>query len=181
VQAVAKRKGSVSSTIRVVLGCQPCGLCSDYFCRARNATLSSAESLPCWRSGRTIAQAGKALIWDTVTLIKLLDAFPRLRHNTFRVVEQRRQEMEQRFRELSTDDVPSGLSRELIRLSKRSGPGVENGEIHLSQTYLAQLTGTTVSTVSRLLSRWEKLGIVSVRREAVQVHDLATLAQFSES
>lgn len=131
-------------------------------------------------SAAQIAQAGTALIWDSVTFIKLLDAFPRLRHNTFRVVEQRLQEMEQRFRELSTDNVPSRLSSELIRLSKRLGSGVENGEIHLSQTDLAQLTGTTVSTVSRLLSRWEKLGIVSVRREAVQVHDLASLAQLSE-
>ena len=132
-------------------------------------------------SAAQIAQAGTALIWDTVTFIKLIDAFPRLRHNTLHVVEQRLQEIEQRFRELSTDDVPSRLSSELIRLSKRLGSGVENGEIHLSQTDLAQLTGTTVSTVSRLLSRWEKLGIVSVRREAIQVHDLAALAQFSES
>ena len=131
-------------------------------------------------SAAQIAQAGTALIWDTVMFAKLLDAFPQLRHNTFRVVEQRLQEMEQRFRELSTDNVPSRLSSELIRLSKRLGSGAENREIHLSQTDLAQLTGTTVSTVSRLLSRWEKLGIVSVRREAVQVHDLGMLAQLSE-
>jgi CRP/FNR family transcriptional regulator, nitrogen oxide reductase regulator len=128
-----------------------------------------------------IAQAGSAIVWDSGTFAKMLDHFPRLRVNTFRVLEQRLQEMEQRFRELSTDDVPSRLSSELIRLSKRFGTGVkENGEIRLSQADLAQLTGTTVPTVSRLLGRWEKLGIVSVRREAVQVHDLAALAQFSE-
>jgi len=69
----------------------------------------------------------------------------------------------------------------LIRLLKRFGSGVkDNGEIHLSQTDLAQLTGTTVPTVSRQLGRWEKLGIVSVRREALQIHDLAALARFSQ-
>lgn len=133
-------------------------------------------------SAAQIAQAGTALVWDSVTFSKLLDQFGRLRHNTFRLLESRLREMEQRFRELSTDEVPSRLSSELVRLSKRFGSGVrENGEIHLSQTDLAQLTGTTVPTVSRLLGRWEKLGIVSVRREAVQVHDVDALAQLSES
>ena len=128
------------------------------------------------------AQAGAALVWDSATFAKLLDDFAQLRHNTFRVLEERLREMEQRFRELSTDDVPSRLSSELIRLSKRFGSDIkENGEIHLSQTDLAQLTGTTVPTVSRLLGRWEKLGVVSVRRKAVQVHDLAALARFSQS
>lgn len=132
-------------------------------------------------SAAQIVQAGTALVWDSVTFSKLLDHFTRLRHNTFRILEQRLREMEQRFRELSMGDVPSRLSSELIRLSKRFGSGdKENGEIRLSQTDLAQLTGTTVPTVSRLLGRWEKLGIVSVRREAVQVHDVDALAQFSE-
>ena len=129
-----------------------------------------------------IAQVGSAVVWDSAIFAKLLDVFPQFRHNTFRVLEERLQEIEQRFRELSIDDVPSRLSSELIRLSRRFGSGIrENGEIHLSQTDLAQLTGTTVPTVSRLLSRWEKLGIVRVRREAVQVHDFTALAQFSDS
>ena len=132
-------------------------------------------------SAAQIAQAGFAIVWDSATFGKILDHFARLRHNTVRVLEERLQEMEQRFRELSTDDVPTRLSSELIRLSRRFGRDVkENGAIHLSQADLAQLTGTTVPTVSRLLGRWEKLGIVSVRREAVQVHDFAALAQFSD-
>jgi len=132
-------------------------------------------------SAAQTAQSGIALVWDSAIFARLLDRFVRLRHNTFRVLEERLQELEQRFRELSTDDVPSRLSSELIRLSKRfRSSAKENEEIHLSQTELAQLTGTTVCTVSRLLSRWERLGIVSVRREAVEVRDLAALAQFCE-
>lgn len=132
-------------------------------------------------SAAQIAQAGSAIVWDSATFAKMLDHFVWLRHNTFRVLEERLQEMEQRFRELSTDDVPTRLSSELIRLSKRFRCGLtENGEIHLSQADLAQLTGTTVPTVNRLLGRWQRLGIVSVRREAVQVHDFAALAQFSD-
>ena len=140
-----------------------------------------------WPDGKYDSSAqttlsGITLVWDSAIFAKLLDRFVRLRHNTFRVLEERLQELEQRFRELSTDDVPARLSSELIRLSTRFRSSTkQNREIHLSQTDLAQLTGTTVYTVSRLLSRWERSGIVSVRREAVEVHDLAALAQLSQS
>ena len=128
-----------------------------------------------------IAQHGTALVWDSLIFAKLLDEFPRLRRNTFRLLEERLQEMEQKFRELSTDEVPLRLSSELIRLSKHFQSNIkENGEIHLSQIDLAQLTGTTVSTICRLLSRWEKLGILSVRREVVQIHNPVALAELSE-
>ena len=133
-------------------------------------------------SSALAVQAGTALVWDSTTFTRLLDHFAGIRHNTFRILGEHLQEMEQRFRELSTEDVPSRLSSELIRLSKRFGQGVKGkGEIRLSQTDLAQLTGTTVSTVSRLLSRWERLGIVSVRREKVQVRNPSALTQFAQN
>ena len=132
-------------------------------------------------SAAQTALSGITLVWDSAIFAKLLDRSVRLRHNAFRVLEERLQELEQRFRELSTDEVPARLSSELIRLSKRFRSSTkENGEIRLSQTDLAQLTGTTMYTVSRLLARWERLGIISVRREAVEVHDLAALARFSD-
>jgi CRP-like cAMP-binding protein len=122
-----------------------------------------------------------ALVWEKATFDKLLDRFPAFELNTFRALEERLQELEQRFREVSTDKVGSRLSRELIRLSNRLGRASGNAEIGLSRSELAQLTGTTVFTVSRLLARWQTRGIISSRREAVQVHDFAALAQLSES
>jgi CRP/FNR family transcriptional regulator, nitrogen oxide reductase regulator len=122
-----------------------------------------------------------ALVWQAATFDKLLDRFPAFQRNTVRALEERLQELEQRFREVSTDMVGSRLSSELIRLSNRLGRASGNAEIGLSRSELAQLTGTTVFTVSRLLTRWQTLGIVSSRREAVRVHDFAALARFSES
>jgi CRP-like cAMP-binding protein len=131
-------------------------------------------------SSAQIVQPGTALVWDSGHFAKLLDHFALLRRNAMCDLEQRLQEMEQRFREISIEDVPSRLSGELIRLSSRVGEGViENREIHLSQTDFARLTGTTVSTVNRLLSRWQKLGIISIRRQAVRVHNHAALMQVS--
>ena len=127
-------------------------------------------------------QPSLALAWQVASFEKLLDRFPAFRRNTVRALEERLHEMEQRFREVSTENVGPRLSSELIRLSNRFGCGV-NGhcEIPLSRGALAQLTGTTLSTVSRLLCRWQRLGIVSIRREVVQVCDFAALTQLTLS
>jgi CRP-like cAMP-binding protein len=114
---------------------------------------------------------------------KLLARIPTFRRNTVRALEERLLEMEQRFREVSTEKVGSRLSSELVRLSDRLRRCTENGrlEITLSRAELAQLTGTTLFTVSRLLCQWQTQGIVRVRRESVLVQDFAALAQISQS
>jgi len=128
-------------------------------------------------------QPSTAIVWDSAIFERLLESFPAFRRNTVRALEERLQEMEQRFREVSTEKVGSRLSSELLRLSNRRGHTVNGGhlEISLSRSELAQLTGTTLFTVSRLLSRWQKLGIVSIGREAVLVLDFAALTQLTLS
>jgi CRP/FNR family transcriptional regulator, nitrogen oxide reductase regulator len=125
--------------------------------------------------------ASTALIWDASVFEALSVRFPALRKNTLRSVSSQLEELEQRFREVSTEKVASRLSREIVRLLAQVGR-VVNGtvEIALSREELAQLTGTTLFTVSRLLSDWDQRGIVSTRREAVSVNDLVALQQLAE-
>jgi len=127
-------------------------------------------------------QDAVALAWEVANFAKLLDRYPAFRRNMVHALEERLREMEQRFRDVSTLNVGPRLSSELIRLSNRFGCGDNRRrEIHLSREELAQLTGTTLSTVSRLLRLWQKLGIVSIRREVVQVCDIAALTQLTLS
>lgn len=125
-------------------------------------------------------QDSTALVWDAQTFEKLLVRYPMFRRNTLRALEERLRDMEQRFREVSTEKVGSRLSSELLRLSDRLGR-TSNGqlEITLSRAELAQLIGTTLFTVSRLLCQWQTQGIVAIRREAVMVRDVNALAQLS--
>ena len=126
-------------------------------------------------------QTSTALIWEASVFESISDRFPALRRNTARILGERLQEMEERFREISTQKVAPRLSHQLIRLLKQLGRGLDQSvEISLSREELAQLTGTTLFTVSRLLSQWEKQGIVSSRREAVVVCDVQALAALSE-
>lgn len=119
-------------------------------------------------------------MWDVTGFEKLLDLFPTFRRNVVRGLEDRLRETEQRCREVSTENVEPRVSSELIRLSNRFECS-ENGhkEIHLTREELAQLTGTTQSTISRLLNRWQRLGIVSIHRDAVRVCNSAALAQLT--
>jgi len=53
-------------------------------------------------------------------------------------------------------------------------------EIGLSREELAQMTGTTLFTISRLLSAWEARGMVRPRREAVTICDIESLRAVAE-
>lgn len=132
-------------------------------------------------TARTV-QVAAALVWDAAHFEAVSERFPLLRRNTARVLEQRLHELEERFREISTEKVSPRLSSELVRLLTQVGKRVNDEvEIGLSREELAQLTGTTLFTVSRLLSQWELQGIVSARREMVLVRNVQALMDLSQS
>jgi len=134
------------------------------------------------RSTARAVQVATALVWDAVHFDAVSDLFPLLRRNTARVLERRLHELEQRFREISTERVSPRLSSELVRLLTQIGKRVDDVvEIGLSREELAQLIGTTLFTVSRLLSQWESRGIVSARREMVLVRNVQALMDLSQS
>lgn len=127
-------------------------------------------------------RSSTALVWHADVFEDILHQFPTLRRNTARILDQRLQEIEERFREVSTERVAPRLSSQIARLLHQVGQYV-NGtiDISLSREELAQLTGTTLFTVSRLLSDWEQRGIVRTRREGLTVCKLQALVELSES
>jgi CRP-like cAMP-binding protein len=117
-------------------------------------------------------EACTALVWDCATLQNLLETCPRIRQNLSQVLMTRLQELEERFREVATEKVPRRLALALMRLSKHVGKTVHDGvEVSLSREELAQMTGTTLFTISRILSQWSRENFVSSRRESVLLRD----------
>jgi CRP-like cAMP-binding protein len=128
--------------------------------------------------------ASTALIWEANAFEALAERFPALRSNIIKVAAQRLQELEERYREISTEKVATRLSHQLLRLFNQLGRRVNgNGtlKINLSREELAQMTGTTLFTVSRLLSEWKECGVLTVGRESVSVHDIQALREFVEN
>ncbi len=125
--------------------------------------------------------ASTAFVWEMGTFESLAERFPALRRNTMQILCKRLEELEERFREVSTEKVAARLSHEILRLLNQVGRRVNGAvQINLSREELAQLIGTTLFTVSRLLSDWDEQGIVSAGRESVIVKNLEALVELSE-
>jgi CRP-like cAMP-binding protein len=95
----------------------------------------------------------------------------------------RLQELQDRYRELATERVERRVARALLRLARQTGRKVENGvliDFPLTREDLAEMTGTTLYTVSRILSGWEKEGLIETGRQRVLIrspHGLVAIAE----
>jgi CRP-like cAMP-binding protein len=92
-------------------------------------------------------------------------------------------EIQNRFRELATERVERRVARALLRLASQAGRKVKGGiliDLPLSRQGIAEMTGTTLFSVSRFLSEWERRGILDAGRERVVIrspHELAVIAE----
>lgn len=117
-----------------------------------------------------------ALTWEQKEFGDLLTSYPQIRKNINQIISSRLNELEERFREVATERVAQRLAMTLIRMAKKIGKPRHGGtEIALSREELAQMNGTTLFTISRILSKWGEERIVLPRREAVVVLDAARL------
>ncbi|HEX2980058.1 MAG TPA: Crp/Fnr family transcriptional regulator [Anaerolineaceae bacterium] len=125
----------------------------------------------------------QAITWDRETLRALVEKHPRLAMNAMNIMSGRLHEFQDRIRELSTEKVERRLARALLRLVRQSGrkegPGVVI-DLPVTRQDLAEMTGTTQFTVSRILSRWERDGLIDAGRERVLIrfpHGLVRIAE----
>jgi len=130
-------------------------------------------------SARAMEQC-HALVWEYNKLQDMMMEFPQIAKNISQILASRLDELQERFREVATEKVAQRLALALLRLIKQVGKPIRGGtEISLSREELAQMTGTTLFTISRLLSKWGEAGFVLPRREAVVVVDSQRLTRVS--
>lgn len=121
--------------------------------------------------------------WHRDILQGLFQRHPPLAVNAMRLLSERLREVQERFRELATERVAQRIARALLRLVRQVGRRVKGGvliDLTLSRQDLAELTGTTLYTVSRVLSEWEGQGILESGRAKVVVkrpHALVAIAE----
>lgn len=116
-------------------------------------------------------------------LTALVTRSPEFAQAVIRELGTRLRETEARIRELQTERAERRIARALLRLANKAGvrneTGIEIG-ISLSRQDLAELSGTTLSTASRTLSAWDRLGLIVAARERVTIvkfHDLVAVAE----
>nr|WP_283255035.1 Crp/Fnr family transcriptional regulator [Marivita sp. GX14005] len=124
-----------------------------------------------------------ALSWPMRLWSEFAKRFENFQASSNLVMGKRVQEMNDRIMELATQQVEQRVANALLRLIRQTGRKTETGievDFPITRQDLSELTGTTLHTVSRLLSAWEKRGIVESRRKRIMVsrpHELVILAE----
>ena len=129
------------------------------------------------------AEECTALVWPSSVLMGLVEQMPKLALNAIQLMAGHVQEFQDRFREMATQRVERRLARTLLRLASQTGRKTDEGvliDLALTRQDLAEMTGTTLYTVSRILSQWETQGLVRSGRELVVIrypHGLVKIAE----
>lgn len=129
--------------------------------------------------------AGDCVIlqWSGKTMDRLLRRHAQLAINLIDLLAERVHQLQLRYEELATLQVEQRLGRMLLRLMQRTGRRVEGGvlvDVRLSRQDLAEMTGTSLFTVSRILKRWQDAGMIQSKRMRILVrhpHGLVSVAE----
>jgi CRP-like cAMP-binding protein len=115
-----------------------------------------------------------SLAWPSTAWPRLVEQHPALATNALQTVGQRLQEAHTRVIEMTTEEVERRIAHALLRLVKQAGRKVERGieiDFPISRQDVAEMTGTTLHTVSRVLSAWEQQGLVESGRQRITIRD----------
>lgn len=136
--------------------------------------IATAIGLQRYPATATAVDDSVLLAWPSATWPRLVSKFPALATNTLQTVGGRLEETHARVVEMSTQQVEQRIGHVLLRLAKQAGRKVEHGieiDFPISRQDIAQMTGTTLHTVSRILSNWEQLGLVESGRQRVVLRE----------
>ncbi|WP_189638947.1 Crp/Fnr family transcriptional regulator [Paramylibacter ulvae] len=122
------------------------------------------------------------LSWPNELWAEFVDKYDGFATETYKVVGDRIGEMNNRLVELATRHVEQRVAAVLLRLINQAGKKVATGieiDFPITRQNISEMTGTTLHTVSRLLSGWERDGIVVSKRSNItitQPHQLVLLS-----
>lgn len=122
--------------------------------------------------------------WDKDTMLGILHQYPRVSVNMVSIVVDRLEEMQQRFLEITAEQTERRVARALLGIMQHAGTKTDKGiriDIDLSREDIADFTGTTHYTVSRILSDWTRKGWIATSRRQITVMDAHALKLCTET
>lgn len=131
----------------------------------------------------TAAAESVVICWPTDVWSLFVEQNPHLAVNAMQSIGQRLQEAHTRIREMATEEVEHRVAHAVLRLINQAGKTESAGiriDFPISRQDIAEITGTTLHTVSRILSAWEAKGLVEGGRQTLLVRDAASLKTLAE-
>ncbi len=112
--------------------------------------------------------------WPNSAFTELSRQFPSFGASTYRTIGRWLQETHTRMLELVTAQVEQRVAHALLRLAHQAGRKTAEGieiDFPITRQDIAEMTATTLHTVSRLMSAWEEKKIVISGRQRVVIVD----------
>jgi len=112
--------------------------------------------------------------WPNSAWADLSRRFPSFGASTYRTIGKWLQDTHTRMLEMVTSQVEQRVAHALLRLAHQAGRKTPEGieiDFPITRQDIAEMTATTLHTVSRLMSAWEEKGIVSSGRQKVTIVD----------
>ena len=129
-------------------------------------------------------QDSTALVLRSDFMNEMMQTRPYLAIALTRLMTTLMQEVQARYRELATERVEQRIARTLLRLASQIGERIKDKRIMVELSFtrqdLAEMTGTTLFTVSRTLSEWEKAGLIEAGRERIKIKNPHGLVKIAE-
>jgi CRP-like cAMP-binding protein len=109
---------------------------------------------------------------------RILSTYPDVTMKVLQAVGQRLEDSQEIVKQLSVYSIEQRIAAALIRLAKKMGEQRGGGmliQLPFSRQDLAAMTGTTIETVSRVMSRFSGQALITTGRKWVAVNDLERL------
>lgn len=123
-----------------------------------------------------------ALAWPSALWAGLAAEHPALAASMMKTLGEQLQEAQTRIAEMSTQEVERRVANALLRLAAQGARREDGGvafDFPISRQDIAEMTGTTLFTVSRIFTAWEANGLLTTGRQKILIrepHRLAVLA-----
>jgi CRP-like cAMP-binding protein len=146
--------------------------------------VAQAMNLACYPATAVAAVDSIVLTWPAVSWARLVGRYPSLAASALQIVGRRLQDTQARVIEISNEQVEQRVAHALLRLAKQAGRKVERGieiDFPISRQDIAEMTGTTLHTASRILSAWESQGLVEGGRQRIVLRDPHRLYLLAEA
>lgn len=121
--------------------------------------------------------------WSRSELLRLIERYPQIAINVIKIIGARLKEVQDRVRELSTQRVQQRVAHAVLRLARQAGQSTADGtliEFPLTRSDVANISGTTLHTASRILTAWERAGLLVSDNQRVTLRKLEGIQRIAD-
>ena len=151
----------------------------------RGQLVGVGASIPTATHSATCAvlASGKGVRLFRPRLRVLLQQKPEINATLLKLAHSRQQSFVQRLEEMAHGPVEHRLARVLLRIGEDLGLPDSRGvfvPVRLTRGDLAGMVGCRVETTIRVLTRWQRQGVVETRREGLVIRDRKQLTSYTQ-